>query len=64
MHLKRAIEALEISLEIVYDKTKKNHQTNNESIPSKPQQTNYRQSSPTTVTNVTTNHNRNIKQSF
>ena len=46
----------------LYDKTK-NHQANNESIPSKPQQTNYRQSSPT-VTNVTTNHNRNIKQSF
>ena len=46
----------------LYDKTK-NHQANNESIPSKPQQTNYRQSSPTsTVTNVTTNHNRNIKQ--
>ena len=46
----------------LYDKTK-NHQANNESIPSKPQQTNYRQSSPT-VTNVTTNHNRNIKQSY
>ena len=46
----------------LYDKTK-NHQANNESIPSKPQQTNYRQSSPT-VTNETTNHNRNIKQSF
>ena len=46
----------------LYDKTK-NHQANNESIPSKPQQTNYRQSSPT-ATNVTTNHNRNIKQSF
>ena len=49
----------------LYDKTK-NHQANNESIPSsssRPQQTNYRQSSPTpTVTNVTTNHNRNIKQ--
>ena len=47
----------------LYDKTK-NHQANNESIPSsssKPQQINYRQSSPT-VTNVTTNHNRNIKQ--
>ena len=47
----------------LYDKTK-NHQANNESIPSsssRPQQTNYRQSSPT-VTNVTTNHNRNIKQ--
>ncbi|WP_323591548.1 Rad52/Rad22 family DNA repair protein [Aliarcobacter butzleri] len=39
------------------------HQSNNESIPSKPQQTNYRQSSPA-ITNVTTNHNRNIKQSF
>ena len=48
----------------LYDKTK-NHQANNESIPSKPQQTNYRQSSPTsTVTNVTTNHSRNIKQSY
>ena len=49
----------------LYDKTK-NHQANNESIPSsssRPQQTNYRQSSPT-VTNVTTNHNRNIKQSY
>ena len=46
----------------LYDKTK-NHQANNESIPSKPQQTNYRQSSPT-VTNVITNHNRNIKQSY
>ena len=46
----------------LYDKTK-NHQANNESIPSKPQQTNYRQSSPT-ATNVTTNHNRNIKQSY
>ena len=46
----------------LYDKTK-NHQANNESIPSKPQQTNYKQSSPT-VTNVTTNHNRNIKQSY
>ena len=46
----------------LYDKTK-NHQANNESIPSKPQQTNYKQSAPT-VTNVTTNHNRNIKQSF
>ena len=49
----------------LYDKTK-NHQANNESIPSsssRPQQTNYRQSAPTsTVTNVTTNHNRNIKQ--
>ena len=48
----------------LYDKTK-NHQANNESIPSKPQQTNYRQSAPTsTATNVTTNHNRNIKQSY
>lgn len=48
----------------LYDKTK-NHQANNESIPSKPQQTNCRQSSPTpTVKNVTTNHNRNIKQSY
>src|SRR5574344_1717486 len=49
----------------LYDKTK-NHQANNESIPSsssRPQQTNYRQSSPA-VTNVTTNHNRNIKQSY
>jgi DNA repair and recombination protein RAD52 len=46
----------------LYDKTK-NHQANNESIPSKPQQTNYRQSSPT-VTNVTTNHNRNFQQNF
>ncbi|MGJ0344944.1 Rad52/Rad22 family DNA repair protein [Aliarcobacter cryaerophilus] len=49
----------------LYDKTK-NHQANNESIPSsssRPQQTNYRQSSPT-ATNVTTNHNRNIKQSY
>ncbi len=47
----------------LYDKTK-NHQVNSESTPSsKPQQTNYRQSSPT-VTNVTTNHNRNIKQSY
>ena len=45
----------------LYDKTK-NHQANNESIPSKPQQTNYRQSAPTPT--VTTNHNRNIKQSF
>ena len=46
----------------LYDKTK-NHQANNESIPSsssKTQQINYRQSSPT-VTNVTTNHNGNIK---
>ncbi|MFY9078345.1 Rad52/Rad22 family DNA repair protein [Aliarcobacter cryaerophilus] len=47
----------------LYDKTK-NHQVNSEStLSSKPQQTNYRQSSPT-VTNVTTNHNRNIKQSY
>ena len=49
----------------LYDKTK-NHQANNESIPSsssRPQQTNYRQSSPT-VTNVTTNHNRNFQQNF
>ena len=45
----------------LYDKTK-NHQANNESTPSKPQQTNYRQSSPTPT--VTTNHNRNIKQSY
>ena len=47
----------------LYDKSRlirTNEQANNES---KPQQTNYRQSSPT-VTNVTTNHNRNIKQSF
>ena len=42
----------------LYDKTK-NHQANNESKPT----TNYRQSSPT-VTNVTTNHKRNIKQSY
>ena len=51
----------------LYDKTK-NHQANNESIPSsssRPQQTNYRQSAPTsTVTNVTTNHNRNFQQNF
>ena len=51
----------------LYDKTK-NYQANNESIPSsssRPQQTNYRQSAPTsTVTNVTTNHNGNIKQSY
>ena len=51
----------------LYDKTK-NHQANNESIPSsssRPQQTNYRQSAPTsTVANVTTNHSRNIKQSY
>ncbi|MDX4037859.1 Rad52/Rad22 family DNA repair protein [Aliarcobacter skirrowii] len=40
----------------LYDKTK-NHQANNESKPT----TNYKQSSPS-VTNVTTNHNRNIKQ--
>ena len=46
----------------LYDKTK-NHQANNESTPSKPQQTKYKESSPT-VTNVTTNHSRNIKQSF
>src|SRR5574344_1601626 len=49
----------------LYDKTK-NHQANNESIPSsssRPQQTNYRQSSPT-VTNVNTNHNRNFQQNF
>jgi len=49
----------------LYDKTK-NHQANNESIPSsssRPQQTNYRQSSPT-VTNVTTNHSRNFQQSY
>ncbi|MGJ0337929.1 Rad52/Rad22 family DNA repair protein [Aliarcobacter cryaerophilus] len=45
----------------LYDKTK-NHQANNESTPSKPQQTNYKQSSPTPT--VTTNHNRNIKQSY
>ncbi len=45
----------------LYDKTK-NHQANNESIPSKPQQTNYRQSAPTPT--VKTNHNRNIKQSY
>ena len=53
----------------LYDKSRlirTNEQANNESIPSsssRPQQTNYRQSSPT-VTNVTTNHNRNIKQSY
>ena len=51
----------------LYDKSKV-IKANNESIPSsssRPQQTNYRQSSPTsTVTNVTTNHNRNIKQSY
>ena len=48
----------------LYDKSKV-IKANNESIPSKPQQTNYIQSSPTqTVTNVTTNHNRNIKQSY
>ena len=49
----------------LYDKSRlirTNEQANNES---KPQQTNYRQSSPTsTVTNVTTNHNGNIKQSY
>ena len=49
----------------LYDKSRlirTNEQANNES---KPQQTNYRQSAPTsTVTNVTTNHNRNIKQSY
>ena len=48
----------------LYDKTK-NHQANNESIPSsssRPQQTNYRQSSLTQT--VTTNHSRNIKQSY
>ena len=47
----------------LYDKSRlirTNEQANNES---KPQQTNYRQSSPT-VTNVTTNNNRNIKQSY
>ncbi|MGJ0338595.1 Rad52/Rad22 family DNA repair protein [Aliarcobacter cryaerophilus] len=47
----------------LYDKSRlirTNEQANNES---KPQQTNYRQSAPT-VTNVTTNHNRNIKQSY
>ena len=42
----------------LYDKTK-NHQANNESKPT----TNYKQSSPA-VTNVTTNHKRNIKQSY
>ena len=44
----------------LYDKSRlirTNEQANNESKPT----TNYRQSSPT-VTNVTTNHNRNIKQ--
>ena len=49
----------------LYDKTK-NHQANNESIPSsssRPQQTNHRQQSSPTPT-VTTNHNRNIKQSY
>ena len=48
----------------LYDKTK-NHQANNEPIPSsssRPQQTNYRQSSPTQT--VTTNHNGNIQQSY
>ena len=47
----------------LYDKSRlirTNEQANNES---KPQQTNYRQSSPT-VTNVTTNHNRNFQQNF
>ncbi|MGJ0317050.1 Rad52/Rad22 family DNA repair protein [Aliarcobacter cryaerophilus] len=55
----------------LYDKSRlirTNEQANNESIPSsssRPQQTNYRQSAPTsTVTNVTTNHNGNIKQSY
>ena len=46
----------------LYDKSRlirTNEQANNESKPT----TNYRQSSPT-VTNVTTNHNRNIKQSY
>ena len=50
----------------LYDKSRlirTNEQANNESIPSKPQQTNYRQSSPI-VTNVTTNHNRNFQQNF
>src|SRR5574344_1831234 len=49
----------------LYDKTK-NHQVNSESTSSsRPQQTNYRQSAPTsTVANVTTNHSRNIKQSY
>ena len=53
----------------LYDKSRlirTNEQANNESIPSsssRPQQTNYRQSSPT-VTNVTTNHNRNFQQNF
>ena len=47
----------------LYDKSRlirTNEQANNES---KPQQTNYKQSSPT-VTNVTTNHNRNFQQNF
>jgi DNA repair and recombination protein RAD52 len=47
----------------LYDKSRlirTNEQANNES---KPQQTNYKQSSPT-VTNVTTNHNRNFQQSY
>src|SRR5574344_709950 len=55
----------------LYDKSRlirTNEQANNESIPSsssRPQQTNYRQSAPTsTVTNVTTNHNGNIKKSY
>ena len=46
----------------LYDKSRlirTNEQANNESKPT----TNYRQSSPT-VTNVITNHNRNIKQSY
>ncbi|MCT7471019.1 Rad52/Rad22 family DNA repair protein [Aliarcobacter cryaerophilus] len=52
----------------LYDKSRlirTNEQANNESIPSsssRPQQTNYRQSAPTPT--VTTNHNRNIKQSY
>ena len=49
----------------LYDKSRlirTNEQANNES---KPQQTNYRQPSPTqTVTTVTANHTRNIKQNF
>ncbi|MGJ0495381.1 Rad52/Rad22 family DNA repair protein, partial [Aliarcobacter cryaerophilus] len=47
----------------LYDKSRlirTNEQANNES---KLQQINYRQSSPT-VTNVTTNHNRNFQQNF
>ena len=46
----------------LYDKSRlirTNEQANNESKPT----TNYRQSSPT-VTNVTTNHNRNFQQNF